>query len=309
MSTNTSNLYVGLDIAKSSLQVNLQNLNFSLPNSTPGHRRLIAQLKTLSEPLLVVCEATGGYEQGVVAALHQANLPVAIVEPARVRHFAKACAQRAKTDRIDAQLLAEFGRQTSPRPQAPLDPSTAALRELSRHRAQLQEMLQTTLQQSRHLTLPVLRKQNALFLRQLRSHLQKLEKQIDGLVQADPALQNKARALQQVAGVGPKTVVSLLAEMPELGGLNRGQAAALAGVAPHARESGRWQGKRFIGGGRPLARKALYMAALVGSRHNSFLKARYQNLLSRGKAPKVALVALMRHLIILLNSILKPLAT
>ena len=309
MSTNTSNLYVGLDIAKDSLQVNLQNLNFSRPNSSRGHRRLIEQLKTISEPLLVVCEATGGYEQGIVAALHQAGIPVAIVEPARVRHFAKACALRAKTDRIDAQLLAEFGRQTSPRPQAPLGPSTAALRELSRHRAQLQEMLQTALQQSRHLTLPVLRKQNALFLRQLRSHLQKLEKQIDALVQENAMLQNKARALQQVVGVGPKTVVSLLAEMPELGGLNRGQAAALAGVAPHARESGHWQGKRFIGGGRPLARKALYMAALVGSRHNSFLKARYQHLLSRGKAPKVALVALMRHLIILLNNILKPLAT
>lgn len=309
MSTNTSNLYVGLDIAKDSLQVNLQNLNFSLPNSVRGHRRLIAQLKTISEPLLVICEATGGYEQGIVAALHEAGLPVAVVEPARVRHFAKACALRAKTDRIDAQLLSEFGRQTTPRPQAALSPSTAALRELSRHRAQLQEMLQTTSQQSRHLTLPVLRKQNALFLRQLRSHLQKLEKQIDVLVQEDLALQNKARALQQVAGVGPKTVVSLLAEMPELGRLNRGQAAALAGVAPHARESGRWQGKRFIGGGRPLARKALYMAALVGSRHNPFLKARYQHLLARGKAPKVALVALMRHLIILLNTILKPLAT
>ena len=201
MSTNTSNLYVGLDIAKSSLQVNLQNFNFSLPNSPHGHRRLIAQLKTISEPLLVVCEATGGYEKGIVAALHQAGLAVAIVEPARVRHFAKACGLRAKTDRIDAQLLAEFGRQTSPRPQAPLAPNTAALRELSRHRAQLQEMLQTTLQQSRHLTLPVLRKQNALFLRQLRGHLQKLEKQIDGLVQEDAALQNKARALQQVAGV------------------------------------------------------------------------------------------------------------
>jgi transposase len=308
MSTNTSTLYVGLDIAKSSLQVNLQNLNFSLPNSTRGHRRLIEQLKTFSEPLLVVCEATGGYEQGIVAALHQASIPVAIVEPARVRHFAKACGLRAKTDRIDAQLLAEFGRQTSPRPQAPLAPGTAALRELSRHRGQLQEMLQTTLQQSRHLTLPVLRKQNALFLRQLRSHLQKLEKQIDALIQTDAALQNKARALQQVAGVGPKTAVSLLAEMPELGALNRGQAAALAGVAPHARESGRWQGKRFIGGGRPLARKALYMAALVGSRHNSFLKTRYQHLVARGKAPKVALVALMRHLIILLNAILKPLA-
>jgi len=308
MSTNTSILYVGLDIAKDSLQVNLQNQNFSRPNTRTGQRRLIKQLQACSEPVLVVCEATGGYEQALVAALHEARIAVAVVEPARVRHFAKACALRAKTDRIDAALLAEFGRQTSPQAQTPLDKSTAALRELSRHRAQLQTMLQNTLQQSRHLTLPPLRQQNALLLRQLRGHLLKLQKQIEALLQQDAPLQAKAQALQQVIGVGPKTLVSLLAEMPELGKLNRSQAAALAGVAPHARQSGRWQGKRFIGGGRPLARKALYMAALVASRYNPNLKNRYQHLIARGKAPKVALVALMRHLIIHLNSLLKPLA-
>lgn len=307
MSTNTSILHVGLDIAKDSLQVNLQNQNFSLPNATGGHHQLVERLKAISEPLLVVCEATGGYEQAIVAALHQARLAVAVVQPARVRHFAKACALRAKTDRIDAALLAEFGRQTSPQPQAPLDQSTAALRELSRHRAQLQEMLQNTLQQARHLTLPPLRKQNALLLRQLRGHLLKIQKQIDALLQQDAPLQTKAQTLQQVAGVGPKTAVSLLAEMPELGRLNRAQAAALAGVAPHTRQSGHWQGKRFIGGGRPLARKALYMAALVASRHNPILESRYQHFIARGKAPKVALVALMRHLIIHLNGLLKPL--
>jgi transposase len=185
MSTNNSIIYVGLDIGKDSLQVNLQNQNFPIPNTRPGHRKLMAQL---------------------------------------------------------------------------------------------------------------------------RAHLQKLQTQIDALLQQDVALQTKARCLQQVVGIGPKTIVSLLAEMPELGKLNRAQAVALAGVAPHARESGRWQGKRFIGGGRPLARKALYMAALVASRYNPALKNRYQALIARGKAPKVALVALMRHLIIHLNSLLKPLA-
>jgi transposase len=308
MSTNNSIIYIGLDIGKDSLQVNLQNQNFPIPNTSPGHRKLIAQLKALAQPLLVVCEATGGYEQAIVTALHQAGIPVAIVEPARVRHFAKACALRAKTDRIDAALLTEFGRQTAPRPQAPPNPNTAALRELSRHRLQLQAMAQNVAQQSRHLTLPALRKQNAALLRQLRAHLQKLQKQIEARLQQDTALQIKAQRLQQVVGIGPKTIVSLLAEMPELGKLNRAQAAALAGVAPHARQSGRWQGKRFIGGGRPLARKALYMAALVASRYNPTLKIRYQSLIARGKAPKVALVALMRHLIIHLNSLLKPLA-
>jgi len=308
MSTNNSIIYIGLDIGKDSLQVNLQNQNFPIPNTRPGHRKLMAQLKAVGQPLLVVCEATGGYEQAVVAACHAAAIAVAVVEPARVRHFAKACAVRAKTDRIDAALLTEFGRQTTPRAQAPLNPATAALRELTRHRLQLQAMAQNVVQQCRHLTLSALRKQNAALLRQLRAHLQKLQKQIQALLQQDVALQTKAHRLQQVVGIGPKTIVSLLAEMPELGKLNRAQAAALAGVAPHARESGRWQGKRFIGGGRPLARKALYMAALVASRYNPTLKLRYQSLIARGKAPKVALVALMRHLIIHLNSLLKPLA-
>lgn len=305
MSTNNSTIYIGLDIAKDSLQVNFHNQNFSVPNTACGHRRLIEQLKTSSENLRIVCEATGGYEQTVVAALDAAGIAVAIVEPARVRHFAKACGLRAKTDRIDAQVLAEFGRQTSPRPHCALSPSTATLRELVRHRLQLQDMLQTVCQHSRHLRLAALRKQNALLLRQLRAHVLKIQKQIDALLEEDQALRHKVKSLQQIPGVGEKTAVSLLSEMPELGSLNRGQAAALAGVAPFARQSGQWQGRRFIGGGRPLVRKALYMAALVASRYHPTLKAFYQRLRQRAKPGKVALAALMRKLIILLNTHLK----
>lgn len=249
MSTNTSILYVGLDIAKDSLQVNLPNQNFPLANRPVDHRRLIQLLKALSVPLLVVCEATGGYEQAIVAALQAAELPVAVVEPARVRAFAKACGLRAKTDRIDAALLTEFGRQTQPRPLQPRDQDSATLRELSRHRLQLLNLIQNTSQYSRHLSLPTLRRQNAQLLRQLRVHLQKIQKQIDALFQNSAFLQSKSSRLQHVVGVGPKTILSLLAEMPELGQLNRGQAAALAGVAPHCRQSGRRQGKQFIGGG------------------------------------------------------------
>jgi transposase len=306
-------LYVGLDIAKDSLQVNLHQQNFSLPNTATGHRRLLKQLKAVPEPLLVVCEATGGYEQAIVSRLHAALLPVTVVEPARVRCFAKACALRTKTDRIDAQLLAEFGRQTTPHPQAPLDAVTAQLRELTRHRVHLQELSQNTLQQNRHLTLPTLRRENAQLLRQLKTHLHKIQLQIEALLQSQPQLQQKAQTLQQIKGVGEKTAVSLLAEMPELGSLNRGQAAALAGVAPFSRESGQWKGKRYIGGGRALARKALYMAALVATRFHPSLKAFYLGLRQRGKPGKVALTAVMRKLIILLNSQLKnlnfPLAT
>lgn len=305
MSTNNSTIVVGLDIAKDSLQVNCQKQNYELTNSPHGHRRLIKRLKVFSERLLVVCEATGGYEQTVVAALHEAGIAVAVVEPARVRHFARACNLRSKTDLIDAKLLAEFGRQTAPRPQSPPDQSTLSLRELGRHRLQLQQMLQTALLQSRHLTLPQLRRDQALLVRRLRGHLSKVEQQIHLLLHDNQTLRQKAEALQQLAGVGEKTAVSLLSEMPELGTLNRGQAAALAGVAPHARDSGSWQGKRFIGGGRPLARKALYMAALVASRYHPSLRLFYERLRLRGKPGKVALVALMRKLIVILNCQLK----
>jgi transposase len=288
--------------------VNLHNQNFSLANNSRGHGQLVRRLKKASASLMVICEATGGYEQAIVNALHAAQLSVAVVEPARVRAFAKACALRAKTDRIDAVLLSEFGRQTQPHPLQPRDKDCALLRELSRHRLQLLDLIHNTSQYGRHLTLPALRRQNAQLLRQLRTHVQKIQKQIHALLQSSASFRDKSSALRRIKGVGPQTVISLLAEMPELGRLNRSQAAALAGVAPHCRQSGRWQGKRFIGGGRPLARKALYMAALVASRYNPSLKARYQHLLSRGKAPKIALVALMRHLIISLNSSLKPLA-
>jgi transposase len=304
---NNSVLYVGLDIAKDSLQVNLRDANFSVPNTPAGHRRLLKQLKACTEPVLVVCEATGGYEQAVLTQLHQGLVPVTVVEPSRVRHFAKACALRTKTDQIDAALLSEFGRQTEPRPQAPMDAATAQLRQLTRHRQHLQELLQNTAQQTRHLTLPWLRKENAQLRRQLLTHLLKIKKQIQALLQNQTCLNQKAQALQQIKGVGEKTAVSLLSEMPELGTLNRRQTAALAGVAPFSRESGHWKGKRFIGGGRPLARKALYMAALVASRYHPTLKAFYLGLRQRNKPAKVALTAVMRKLIILLNTQLKHL--
>lgn len=309
MSTNIDTVCVGVDIAKDSVQVNNEQQNSLLSNNSRGHKKLIQQLLGLARPVLVVCEATGGYEQALVKALHEAAIAVAVVEPARVRHFARACNLRSKTDRIDAELLAEFGRQTKPHPQAPPDKNTLALRELGRHRLQLKEMLQAALQQSRQLTLPVLRRDQALLVRRLRGHVRTVEKQMEDLVRRDQQIARKAEALQQVTGVGPTTAMTLLAEMPELGALNRAQAAALAGVAPYVRQSGQWHGKRYIGGGRPLARKALYMAALVASRYHSSLKLFYQRLIQRQKPAKVVLVALMRKLIILLNSKLRHLQT
>jgi transposase len=309
MSMNTSViLYVGLDVSKDSLQVHLGEENFALPNTAAGHRRLVKKLRSWPEQTLVVAEATGGYEQGIVLTLHEAGLAVAVVDPARVRHFARACAQRAKTDRIDAALLSQFGGQTQPQPQSQISPETAALREAVRQRVQLQDMAETVSQQSRHLMQKRLRTINAALLRQIRRHIAKVQSQIDRLLQASPTLLAKAKKLQQTPGVGPKTATTLLAEMPELGQLNRGQAAALAGVAPYARESGHWAGKRFIGGGRPAARKSLYMSALVASRYHPSLSLFYQGLRARNKGGKVALTAVMRKLIILLNTKLKEIA-
>ena len=298
-------LYVGLDIAKHSLQVNLLKDNFSLLNNSTGHRQLIKRLQASDRPVQVICEASGGYEQALLSQLHQAQIPASVVDPSRVRSFAKARGLRAKTDRIDAQLLSEFGHQITPAARCPLDAATAQLRELTRYRAHLLELKQSTSQQKEHLTLPALRHAQAQLQRQFQAHLRKVEEQITALLRHHPKLNAKAQALQQVKGVGEKVTACLLAEMPELGTLNRAQAASLAGVAPFSRESGQWRGKRFIGGGRPLARKSLYMAALVASRHHPSLKTTYLNLIARGKAKKVALTALMRKLIILLNSQLK----
>lgn len=306
-------IYAGLDVAKSSLQLHFQNQSHPLPNTAKGHQRLLTLLRAAPGPVHVICEASGGYEQSVVAALHQAQVPVCVVDPARVRYFARALGQRAKTDPIDAALLARYGEQTQPRPTTALSAAQTQVRELVRRRAQLLEVLQLIRQHNQHLCLSTLRRQSAALLRQVRRQIAAVEKQIQKALQQETSLHERAERLQRVSGVGPATAAVLVAEMPELGTLNRGQAAALAGVAPFARESGKWKGKRFVGGGRAPVRKALYMAALVGSRSNAVLRQRYERLRAQGKPGKVALVALMRHLIIHLNALLRspqtPLAT
>lgn len=306
-------IYAGLDVAKLSLQLQLQNQSHALSNTAAGHRRLLALLHATSAPVQIICEASGGYEQGIVRALQEARVQVCVVDPARVRHFVRATGQRAKTDRIDAAMLARYGEQVQPRPTAPLSAAQVQMRELVRRRAQLLEVLQLTRQHAQHLTLLALRRQSAALVRQVRRQIVAVEKEIQKVVADEPSLSQRSRRLQSVSGVGPATAAVLLAEMPELGTLNRGQAAALAGVAPFARESGKWRGRRWVGGGRTSVRKALYMAALVGSRANTVLRERYQHLRTQGKPAKVALVALMRHLVIHLNAILKtpqtPLAT
>lgn len=297
-------IYTGLDIAKRNLQLHLAGRVHDLPNSPAGHRRLRKLLAT-QPGAHVVCEATGGYERDVVAALHQAQVPVSVLNPARVRHFARATGQRAKTDHIDAAILSAYGQALQPKPTLPRTQAEEHLTELVRRRVQVLEILVAQRQQAERLTVLALRRQAQSLVRRLERDLAQIEIQLQVLRDQIQALDARVQKLEAITGVGMITALGVLAELPELGTLNRRQVAALAGLAPHPRESGQWHGRRSIGGGRASVRRALYMAALVAARSNRHLKGFYQRLRLAGKPAKVALTAVMRKLIVLMNHTLK----
>ena len=297
-------IYTGLDIAKLNLQLHLAGRLHDLPNTAAGHRRLL-KLLAAQPGVHVVCEATGGYERDVVAALHQASVPVSVLNPARVRHFARATGQRAKTDHIDAAVLSDYGQKLQPKPTAPRTELEQQLAELVRRRVQVLDLLVSQRQQAERLTVPALRRQAQSLVRRLERDIEQIEAQLRELRTQANTLDERAQKLEAITGVGAITALGVLAELPELGTLNRRQAAALAGLAPHPRDSGQWHGRRSIGGGRAPVRRALYMAALVAARSNRQLKAFYQRLRAAGKPAKVALTAVMRKLIVLMNHILK----
>jgi transposase len=305
MSPNTSTIiYPGLDVAKLNLQLHLAGRFYDLPNTPAGHRRLIKLLAAYPS-VHVICEATGGYERAVVQALQKASIAVSVLNPAHVRHFARAQGQRAKTDRIDASVLSAYGQAFHPKATPPRSEVEQQLSELVRRRLQLLEILVVQRQQSERLSLPSLRRQAKSLIRRLESDLDQIEAQLKELRHQAPALDARVHKLEAITGVGTITALGVLAELPELGTLNRRQAAALAGLAPHPRESGQWQGRRTIGGGRALVRRALYMAALVAARSNPILKTFYQRLRLAGKPAKIALTAVMRKLVVLMNHTLK----
>jgi transposase len=256
-------------------------------------------------PTIVVLEATGGYEAPIAAAGAAAALPIVIVNPRQVRAFAHAVGRTAKTDAIDAHLLAAFGARVQP-PIRPLpDEETQALAAVVTRRRQLLEMLIAERQRLAQATTPPVQ-------RDLRTHIRWLERRVDDVdedltrrIQRSPLWRAQEDLLRSVPGVGPVVARTLLAELPELGTLERHTIAALVGVAPMNRDSGQSRGRRMIRGGRATVRTALYMAALVATRHNPPLQHFYQRLRAAGKAPKVALVAVMRKLLAILNSMLK----
>jgi transposase len=301
-------VYVGIDVAKATLQVHRQGRQTELPNAATSLAKLCRELKTLPS-VQVVCEATGGYERDLAAALHQAKIPVSVVNPAQVRAAAQAQGQRAKTDRIDAAMLTDYGQRYQPAPTPPTSPIQKQLVALTQWLQQLIQAQATAKTQAEHHHDPFVNKQHQGLLKFYQAEIQAVEDKLAALVQKERTLRQRVEALDAIQGVGPRTALLVLAHMPELGQLDRRQVAALAGLAPWTRESGTMKGMRCIGGGRPEVRLALYMPILSAVRFNPVLRAFYQRLIAKGKLPKVAQTAAMRKLLIYMNHQLKALAT
>lgn len=302
----TLHSFVGIDVAKHSLDGYLasEDRSFTLSNDTAGFKQLLAELPTAGE-CLVVIEATGGYQNRVVAALVTAGHLVAVVNPRQVRDFARGLGILAKTDRIDARVIARFGEQTHPRPVEIGTEKQAELHELVTRRRQLIELRTAEQNRLETATTKMVRKNIRHLVEQLDKQIRQLEEAIGQLVESEPELASRAALLKSVPGVGPVTVASLLVDLPELGRLNRQQIAALVGVAPFNRDSGKFHGRRRIWGGRAAVRSVLYMAALTARRFNPCIREFAQRLEAAGKPFKVVLTACMRKLLVILNSMIK----
>lgn len=275
----------------------------SFPNEEPGIKILVERLRVV-KPMLIVLEATGGIERSAVRALVAAELPVTVANPRQVRDFAKATGQLAKTDVLDAQILARFAEAVRPALRPLPDEMTLELRALIARRRQIIEML--TAEKNRLSRAPRrVHKRIEAHIRWLQSELERADEDIDQMIRQSPIWREQEDLLKSVPGIGPVVSRTMLAELPELGTLNRKQIAALVGVAPLNWDSGLLRGRRVIWGGRAHVRTALYMAALAASRRNPVIREFYKRLRAVGKKPNVALVACMRKLVVILNAMLK----
>jgi transposase len=300
----TGSVVVGIDVAKATLDVWLEPAGegWTVANDAAGISALVEQVQARGATL-VVLEATGGYEYDAWAALGAAQVPTAVVNPRNVREFAKASGRLAKTDRLDAQVLARFGGALRPEPRPLPEAQVQELHATVTRRRQLLDMLHA--ERNRRRTA------RGTMAKQIQQHITWLERQVARIeadlkrqVEASPLWQAKAQMLQSVPGLGPASTFTLLAELPELGTLSGRQAAALVGVAPFNRDSGTLRGKRSISGGRAPVRTVLYLATLSATRHNPLLKAAYLRLRAAGKPPKVARIACLRKLVVILNAML-----
>lgn len=301
-------VYLGVDVAKAHLDVDWNANRRHLPNNQQGIKTLLAWMSQSSIPLHVICEASGGYERALVEALHKNNQTVSLVQAGRVRKYAQASGILAKTDQIDAAVLSAFGRSMQPEPTRPKSQlQWRRLREAEAQRRHLSELLKMEKNYSAQLRSVTSRSLTKALQRTLKQQIAKLEAHITHLIAQDQVLASKAKVLTSIKAIGPRTTALVLAQMPELGALNRNQISALAGVAPFNDDSGTRRGQRCIRGGRRCVRNGLYMAALAASRYNPILAPFYQRLRANGKPAKLALTATMRKLLIALNSSLKTL--
>lgn len=301
--TNTP-VFVGIDVSKGQLDIALcPGRIFSVPNDEGGFAQILERLKA-NPPTLVVLEATGGLEIPLTGTLAAAGVPVVVVNPRQVRDFAKATGQLAKTDAIDAQVLARFAEVIRPEPRRLPDEQTQALAALVTRRRQLIEML--TAEKNRLASArPAIRKNLRAHITWLERALHQADTDLADAMRQSPIWREKDELLRSVPGIGPVLTTTLLANLPELGTLTHKQIAALVGVAPLNRDSGTLRGRRTVWGGRAQVRTALYMAAIVAARFNPVIRIFYQRLCTAGKAKKVALVACMRKLLTIVNAMLK----
>lgn len=299
-------IVVGIDVAKHRLDVHVrpQGEAFLVAADEAGVTALVERLQALG-PTLVVLEATGGYEVPVAAALGSAGLPVAVVNPRQVRDYARATGQLAKTDALDARIIAQFGEAVQPAVRPLPDEQARALGELVARRRQLVEMLAAESNRHRQVRERRVRERIAAHLEWLRRALKEIEHDLQDTIRTTPLWRERENLLTSVPGVGDVTAHTLIAELPELGQLDRRQIAALVGVAPLNRDSGTFRGRRMIGGGRASVRCVLYMAAVSALRCNPVIAALYQRLVAAGRPGKVALVAAMRKLLVILNAIVR----
>lgn len=297
---------IGIDVSKDHLDLAQEGSEqvHTFTNDDPGHAAIVEHLRSRSCKLIVL-EATGGYQHTLVAALLAAGLPVAVVNPRQVRDFARASGRLAKTDRIDALVLARFARAIEP-PVRPLpDENTRLLQDQIARRGQIVNMITAENNRLGQAHAPRVKRSIEQVLALLRQQLADLEDDLDRMIRQSPAWREKEALLKSVPGVGDQTARQLIINLPELGQCSRGQIAALVGLAPFNHDSGTMRGRRAIRGGRGAVRATLYMATLVATRFNPVIKRHYRKLLAAGKLKKVALVACMRKLLTMLNAMLR----
>lgn len=306
MSTKSPVRHVGIDVSKERLDVCSlpDGGTFSVANDRAGIDELIARLLEGVRPELVVLEATGKYERPAAVAVAAAGIAVAVVNPRQARDFAKAAGRLAKTDTIDAQVLARFAGAVGPRPSVLPDEEARVLQDILLRRRQLLEMIVAEKNRLQMASEAVSRR-IATHLRWLEKELGRVDRELDEAVGESETWRANEELLRSVPGVGPVLARTLLAELPELGTLPRRRLCALVGVAPFNRDSGTFRGKRQVWGGRAPVRAALYMGALVATRHNPLIREFYERLLAAGKPKKVALVACMRKLLSILNAVMR----